>query len=422
MNRRQFSAACFALGGTAFLEQSLLGQDLSRELRTEPGPMLPPWSPGELDIHHIDTGRGNATFLVLPDATTLLIDCGAINDSLSVSAPCRPDNSRLPGEWVARYIRRHAPAGHRERIDYLLVTHIHPDHVGDIPPGGVVPLSGCLPTGVSHVDKLLPIHTVIDRGFPNYGLWAPVQAPFAANYLAWLDERRRNGRAVESARVGATDQITLSEKYRFADFSVRMISANGKVWTGSESDSRACFPEPKAIPAEDWPPENCYSISIQLKYGSFSYYSGGDLNCDTHDGRLPWLDVESAVAKAVGRTEVAVANHHAYFDSCGPFFAKSLDAQAWIIPAWHLTHPGQAQIERLLDAWPGERIRDVYATEMLPANSLLNDRWAAQLRSRQGHVVVRVARGGASWRIFVLDSLQEDGVLVGNSEVFYCRG
>lgn len=31
---------------------------------------LAPWSPGTLDIHHINTGQGNATFFVLPDGTT----------------------------------------------------------------------------------------------------------------------------------------------------------------------------------------------------------------------------------------------------------------------------------------------------------------------------------------------------------------
>lgn len=33
------------------------------------------WREGQLDIHHISTGQGNATFAMLPDG----IDAGAIN-------------------------------------------------------------------------------------------------------------------------------------------------------------------------------------------------------------------------------------------------------------------------------------------------------------------------------------------------------
>ena len=412
MNRREFSAGCLAIAGTALLRETARPESLTA---------LPPWREGELHIHQIDTGRGNACFLIFPDATTMLIDCGTSNDDLSVSAPRRPDSSRRPGEWVARYAMHHAPAANRDRIDYALVTHIHPDHVGDIPPGMSASADGYIPTGISQVDSLMSIDRVIDRGFPDYGPWQPLKAPFATNYLAWLKSRVRRGRAVVSAQVGSAEQIAIRRTNRFPDFSVRVISANGTVWTGAGRESRSAFPPPKEIPANDWPDENLYSVAIHLRYGRFSYYSGGDLEADTRDGRLPWRDVESRAAEVVGQTEVAVANHHAYFDACGPAFTKQLDAQAYIIPAWHVTHPGQAQLQRLLGAWPGNTIRDVFATEMLGANCLFNARWATQLRSRQGHVVVRVAPGGDSYRIFVLDSLHEDAPVVYSSGTYLCR-
>ncbi len=37
---------------------------------------LPDWEEGMMDIHHINTGRGDAAFLILPDGTTFLIDAG----------------------------------------------------------------------------------------------------------------------------------------------------------------------------------------------------------------------------------------------------------------------------------------------------------------------------------------------------------
>jgi hypothetical protein len=37
---------------------------------------LPPWQPGNLDIHIINTGRGDAALLILPDGTSLQFDAG----------------------------------------------------------------------------------------------------------------------------------------------------------------------------------------------------------------------------------------------------------------------------------------------------------------------------------------------------------
>lgn len=158
-----------------------------------------------------------------------------------------------------------------------------------------------------------------------------------------------------------------------------------------------------------------------MNYGRFSYFCGGDLTADTRDGRLPWMDVETQVVRAAGQVEVAVADHHGYFDACGPEFTKVLNAQAYVIPSWHITHPGSAQIERLIGAWPGEKPRDVFATEMLPANRLINARWVNQMRSVQGHIAIRVAAGGASYRIFVCDSTQENGPVTLVCGPYICR-
>src|SRR5262245_16158496 len=365
MNRREFAFRCAVFGGAA-----LFGRDVSA---AQTGSPLPPWSQGELDIHHIDTGRGNATFLIGPDGTTLLIDCGASNSEPDVSAPCRPDESRRPGEWVARYALQHARSAGRDTLDYIIATHIHPDHVGDIPPGIVSNGgNGFVATGLSQVDQFMPAAVVIDRSYPDYGALRPLDAPFATNYLAWLDARRRSGRRVERLDVGSDQQIRLRDAERHANFSVRALAANGRVWTRMGSNSRSLFPDLATVPADDRPTENVCSIALLVSYGRFSYFAGGDLAADTRDGRLPWMDVETPVVRAARRVEVAAANHHGYFDACGPEFTKVLDAQAYVISAWHVTHPGQAQIERLIGAWPGIKPRDVFLTEMLPANRQFN--------------------------------------------------
>ena len=42
---------------------------------------LPSWSEGCLDIHFINSARGECCFYILPDGTTLLVDAGEVADS-----------------------------------------------------------------------------------------------------------------------------------------------------------------------------------------------------------------------------------------------------------------------------------------------------------------------------------------------------
>jgi hypothetical protein len=65
---------------------------------------FPAWTEGHLDIHHINTGKGDAAFFMLPDGTTMLVDAGASNRAKPRIPDPKPDGSHMPGEWIARYI------------------------------------------------------------------------------------------------------------------------------------------------------------------------------------------------------------------------------------------------------------------------------------------------------------------------------
>ena len=69
LDRRRFLQALLCASSALALPAAALAETLI-------GSPLPPWREGNFDIHHIDTGRGNSTLLVLPDGTTLMIDAG----------------------------------------------------------------------------------------------------------------------------------------------------------------------------------------------------------------------------------------------------------------------------------------------------------------------------------------------------------
>jgi competence protein ComEC len=72
---------------------------------------------GTLHITFIDVGQGDATFIVFPYGKTMLVDAGGLSGSSSFDI----------GDRVVAPVIRHA--GFR-RIDYLVLTHGDPDHIG----------------------------------------------------------------------------------------------------------------------------------------------------------------------------------------------------------------------------------------------------------------------------------------------------
>ena len=97
------------------------------------GDLLPAWTSGTLDIHQIVTGRGNANFMMFPDGTTVLVDAGDQGETEFASQ--RPDASRNPAQWIARYIRhmeQRADPSAQPKLDFAVLTHFHADHMGRI--------------------------------------------------------------------------------------------------------------------------------------------------------------------------------------------------------------------------------------------------------------------------------------------------
>ncbi|MGY1410974.1 ComEC/Rec2 family competence protein [Luteimonas sp. A611] len=377
------------------------------------GKPLPAWSEGELDIHHINTGRGDALLFVFPDGTSLLEDAsGKTVERAPFSFPSRPAASRAPGEWVARHVQRALPQGARG-LDYALLSHFHGDHMGAIDAQSPVSRLGgdYRLSGITQVAELLPIARLIDRGWPGYDTPSPINTPTMDNYRRFVDwQVRHRGLVMERFQPGRNDQIRLLRKpAAYPQFEVRNLYANGELWTGADSGVRSLAPPGHDAASGPQLGENKLSIAFRLRYGRFDYFSGGDLSSiDEETTALPpaWLDVETPVAQASGPVDVLKANHHASWDANSVPFLAALQPRVIVITARADGHPAVNTYRRMTSQkiWPGAR--DIFITHLSVATATTTY-GSAEAAGTQGHVVVRVAPGGDAYRVFMLDDRDE---------------
>lgn len=383
------------------------------------GEPLPPWSKGELDIHHINTGRGDAVLFVLPDGTSLLSDAsGKTVEKPPFSFPTRPDSTRPPGTWVARYVQRvlssaALPEQARRRIDYFIPSHFHGDHMGAIvADSSLAPHGAYRLSGITEVAEHLRVAKIIDRGWPTYDYPAPVTHMTMDNYRRFLDwQIAHNGLAVERFQPGRNDQITLlHDARRYPGFEIRNVYANGTVWTGENRKTRGLFPPMEELKVADYPDENSLSIVFRVRYGRFDYFNGGDLS--NHDAETTfdppaWRNVETPVAQVTGPVDAMKANHHGSWDANSVGLLGNLRPRVIVVTSRADGHPAINTWKRMTSTrvWPGER--DIFVTHVSPATAATTYDIQKTAKSTQGHVVIRVAPGGASYRVFVLDDEDE---------------
>jgi hypothetical protein len=369
------------------------------------GEVLPAWMPGTLDIHQIVTARGNAAFLMFPDATTLLIDAGDV-----AAGDERPNASRTPAGWIAQYIR-HMTGPADARLDYALMTHFHGDHIGTIT--GAEPLSAhgdYRLRGITELAEELPIARLIDRGWPDYAYLPPQADATFVNYRRFVAASAAARRlTVLQAQAGSTEQVT---QVRRPDarlpFEVQIVAVNDRVWTGKGNETKVRFPPLSAIPQrEDWPDENMCSIAVRIRYGRFSYFTGGDMPGYPVPGAAAWHDEETDVARAIGRTDVHVVNHHGSLEEENPYWLSTLRSRVLIVPAWSTTHPSPDVLKRMLSRRVYPEPRDVFVTLFQEATQAATGPRAAAVSSAHGHVVVRVEPAGGRYWVLVLDDTTE---------------
>jgi hypothetical protein len=259
------------------------------------GQKLPLWQPGYLDIHHINTGHGDAAFYIFPDGTTMLLDAGEMDPNSSrVNSPrnskLHPNTNKRAYEWIADYIKLFHPTPSNPSLDYAVITHFHDDHFGSYYEGARRSASGdYFLSGITGVGEMLKFRKLLDRGYPDYnyphdlkkdsilkiGVESPDEYKAIVNYWKFTEyHKHKYGMVVEQFSAGSSKQISLQkDAEKFKTFQVQNIKANGTIWSGKRHETIEYFPPLST--GLYVPGENQLSLALRVDYGAFRYYTGG---------------------------------------------------------------------------------------------------------------------------------------------------
>ena len=393
------------------------------------GKPLPKWKEGYLDIHHINTGHGDAAFYIFPDGTTMLLDAGEMDPTAertnsARNAPLHPNGTKRAHEWIVDYIKRVHPGN--PAIDYAIITHFHDDHFGSYYATAKKSSRGdYFLSGITGVGDHIIIKKILDRGHPDYNYPIPLksdsirkaamQSPATAddykamsNYWNFIEfHNKQNGMTAERFKAGSNQQIVLQNKpEQFKSFRVQNIKVNGEIWTGKGNETMEYFP-PSSVKIYV-PGENQLSIAMRIEYGGFRFYTGGDCPGIADLGAPKWNDVETPMSTAIGEVDVAVMDHHGNRDAHNEFNIKTLKPRVWIQQTWSSDHPGHEVLRRVTSTYLYPGPRDLFATNMLEANkNVIGPALERAYKSMDGHIVVRVVDEGKRYFVIILNDENE---------------
>ncbi len=230
-----------------------------------------------LDIFFVDVEGGQATLIVTPAGQSLLVDTG-----------WRGFNGR-----DADRIVQAAKKAHIKKIDYVLITHYHRDHVG----------------GAPQLADRLAVGTWLDHG-PNREDSKVTREDFA-------DYERISKTAHQVVKPG--DTIPLK------GVDVTIVSADGAViaqpLAAGGRDNPVCASTAKRdVDAT----ENARSAGFVLRYGNFRFVDLGDLTWNK--------ELELACpANKLGTVDVYLVTHHGMNLSNSPAIVDALHPRVAIM-------------------------------------------------------------------------------------------
>jgi competence protein ComEC len=233
-----------------------------------------------LDIYFIDVEGGQATLFVTPQHESLLIDTG------------------WPGHNArdAHRIAAAAKLAGISKIDDVILTHYHDDHVG----------------GVPQLLSVLPVGTFYDHG-PLYEKCPTCVSGFDA----YLKEIKAGKAKRVSAKVG--DVLPLK------GIQVKVVSSNGEVLAqplaGAGQANRYCAAS-ETRPTDIT--ENSHSVGVLIRFGKFQTTDLGDLTWDKERTLM-------CPANRLGEVSLLIVSHHGWDQSSSPAYVDAVHPEVAIM-------------------------------------------------------------------------------------------
>jgi competence protein ComEC len=258
-----------------------------------------------LEIYWIDAEGGAATLIVSPSGESMLVDTA----------------NRAPDDRDAKRIFAATQQAGLKKIDILLTTHFHSDHIGSMPA----------------LAKLIPIEMFMDHGDS-----VELNRPAVATAYKAYQELSAGKRKI----LKAGDKIPL----KGVDIDVIMSAGQAitKARKGAGQPNAACAAFKEHPPEPD--PDNDQSVGFVLKYGKFDFIDMGDLT---------WNYEQKLVCpkNLIGKIDLYQTTHHGLDRSNSPQFVWAIQPTVAVMNDGP-RKGGQASVFETLHKSPG--LQDVW--------------------------------------------------------------